>query len=93
MFWYSGVEKIIGGSQREERYDILAQRIKDIGQKLEDYWWYIIELRKFGPVPRSGLWLGFERMVQFCAEMNNIRDVIPYSRTPKMLIFKFLKRI
>ena len=77
-----GVGEIIGGSQREERYDVLAQRIKNSGQKPEDYWWYL-ELRKFGSVPHSGFGLGFERMVQFCTGMNNIRDVIPYPRTPK----------
>lgn len=77
-----GVGEIIGGSQREERFDVLSARIKDSGQKLEDYWWYL-DLRKFGTVPHAGFGLGFERLIQFCTGMHNIRDVIPYPRTPK----------
>lgn len=76
-----GVGEIIGGSQREERYERIFERIKSMGQNPEDYWWYL-ELRKFGTVPHAGFGLGFERMVQFCSGMNNIRDVIPYPRTP-----------
>jgi asparaginyl-tRNA synthetase len=75
------VGEIIGGSQREERLDILEQRIKDFGLSPEDYWWYT-DLRKFGSVPHAGFGLGFERIVQFCTGMANIRDVIPFPRTP-----------
>ena len=77
-----GVGEIIGGSQREERLDLLVDRIKNIGQNPEDYWWYL-DLRKFGTVPHAGFGLGFERMVQFCTGMQNIRDVIPFPRTPR----------
>ena len=77
-----GIGEIIGGSQREERYDVLARRIKEAGQEIEDYWWYL-DLRKFGTVPHAGFGLGFERLVQFCTGMQNIRDVIPFPRTPK----------
>jgi asparaginyl-tRNA synthetase len=77
-----GVGEIIGGSQREERLDMLVDRIKSIGQNPEDYWWYL-DLRRFGTVPHSGFGLGFERMVQFCTGMQNIRDVIPFPRTPR----------
>ena len=76
------VGEIIGGSQREERYDVLVERIKECGMDPEDYWWYL-ELRKFGTVPHSGFGLGLERMVQFVTGMQNIRDVIPFPRTPK----------
>jgi asparaginyl-tRNA synthetase len=75
------VGEIIGGSQREERLDILEQRIKDFGLSPEEYWWYT-DLRKFGSVPHAGFGLGFERIVQFCTGMANIRDVIPFPRTP-----------
>lgn len=76
-----GIGEIIGGSQREERYDKLYEKIKAMGQDPKDYYWYL-DLRKFGSVPHAGFGLGFERMVQFCSGMNNIRDVIPYPRTP-----------
>jgi asparaginyl-tRNA synthetase len=77
-----GIGEIIGGSQREERLDILTERIKEIGQPIENFWWYL-DLRKFGTVPHAGFGLGFERLVQFCTGMQNIRDVIPFPRTPK----------
>jgi asparaginyl-tRNA synthetase len=75
------VGEIIGGSQREERYDVLVQRMKDSGLNPDDYWWYL-DLRRFGTVPHAGFGLGLERMVQFVTGMTNIRDVIPFPRTP-----------
>ncbi len=75
------VGEIIGGSQREERDDVLTARIEATGMPLENYWWYR-DLRRFGTVPHAGFGLGFERMVQFCTGMQNIRDVIPFPRTP-----------
>ncbi|MCP4179464.1 MAG: asparagine--tRNA ligase [bacterium] len=77
-----GVGEIIGGSQREERYDVLIERIKELGQDPKDFWWYL-DLRKFGSVPHAGFGLGFGRMVQFCTGMQNIRDVVPFPRTPR----------
>jgi asparaginyl-tRNA synthetase len=77
-----GIGEIIGGSQREERLDVLTNRIIEVGQPIENYWWYL-DLRKFGTVPHAGFGLGFERLVQFCTGMQNIRDVIPFPRTPK----------
>ncbi len=74
--------EIIGGSQREENYDILLKRMKDKELDPEHYWWYL-DLRKFGSAPHSGFGLGFERLVQFVTGMENIRDVIPFPRTPK----------
>ena len=76
------VGEIIGGSQREERLDVLVARLQAAGLRPEDYWWYT-DLRRFGTVPHAGFGLGFERVVQFCTGMQNIRDVIPYPRTPK----------
>ncbi len=75
------VGEIIGGSQREDRLDVLCQRIRESGFEPDDYWWYC-DLRRFGSVPHAGFGLGFERMVQFCSGMHNIRDVIPFPRTP-----------
>ena len=74
--------EIIGGSQREENYDILLKRLKDSNLDPETYWWYL-DLRRFGSAPHSGFGLGFERLVQFVTGMENIRDVIPFPRTPK----------
>jgi asparaginyl-tRNA synthetase len=74
--------EIIGGSQREENYEVLLERMKDKDLNPEKYWWYL-DLRKFGSAPHSGFGLGFERMVQFVTGMDNIRDVIPFPRTPK----------
>jgi len=78
---FPGIGEIIGGSQREERYDVLKQRIQEVGIDKKDVWWYL-DTRKFGTAPHSGFGLGFERMVQFITGMNNIRDVIPFPRTP-----------
>ncbi len=75
------VGEIIGGSQREERYDVLLQRIRDAGLPEEPYWWYL-DLRKFGSAPHSGFGLGLERMVMYVTGMKNIRDVIPFYRVP-----------
>ncbi|HEY7350491.1 MAG TPA: asparagine--tRNA ligase [Ktedonobacterales bacterium] len=75
------IGEIIGGSQREERYDVLLRRIREMKLNEENYWWYL-ELRKFGAAPHSGFGLGFERMLMFVTGMKNIRDVIPFPRTP-----------
>ncbi len=75
------IGEIIGGSQREERLDILEQRIRTAGLDPKDYWWYL-DLRRYGTVPHAGFGLGFERLVQFMTGMSNIRDVIPFPRTP-----------
>lgn len=75
------VGEIIGGSQREDRLDLLEERIRQSNLDPADYWWYC-DLRRFGSVPHAGFGLGFERMVQFCSGMHNIRDVIPFPRTP-----------
>lgn len=80
------VGEIIGGSQREDRLDVLQARMKEQGLNLDDYWWYL-ELRKFGTVPHSGFGLGLERMVQAVTGMANIRDVIPFPRTPGSVEF------
>ena len=76
-----GVGEIIGGSQREERLDVLTTRMEESGLKAEDYWWYL-DLRRFGTVPHAGFGLGLERMVQYTTGMANIRDVIPFPRSP-----------
>ena len=76
-----GVGEIIGGSQREERLEVLLARMADQGLEAEDYWWYA-DLRRYGSVPHSGFGLGLERMVQYVTGMANIRDVIPFPRTP-----------
>ena len=80
------IGEIIGGSQREDDYDVLYSRIKDMGLDPKDYWWYL-ELRKFGTAPHSGFGLGFERLIQFVTGMTNIRDVIPFPRTPGNVAF------
>ncbi len=74
--------EIIGGSERENRHDVLLKKIQDMGLEAEDYWWYL-DLRKFGTVPHAGFGLGFERLVQYATGMANIRDVIPYARSAK----------
>ena len=81
-----GVGEIIGGSQREERYDVLKRRIEETGMTEEDYWWYM-ELRKYGGVVHSGYGLGFERIIMYMTGMSNIRDVLPFPRTPKTAEF------
>ena len=83
---FPGIGEIIGGSQREERLDVLQKRMSEMGIDEKELWWYL-DLRKYGTVPHSGFGLGFERMVMFCTGMSNIRDVIPYPRTPKNASF------
>ena len=80
------IGEIIGGSQREERYDVLLERLRQAGLDEKNYWWYL-DLRRYGTVPHSGFGLGFERTVQFITGMQNIRDVIPFPRTPKSAEF------
>ena len=81
-----GVGEIIGGSQREERYDVLKARIEETGMTAEDYWWYM-DLRKYGGVKHAGFGLGFERIIMYMTGMANIRDVLPFPRTPKTAEF------
>jgi asparaginyl-tRNA synthetase len=78
---FPGIGEIIGGSQREERYDRLKNRVNELGLPEKDLWWYL-ELRKFGSAPHSGFGLGFERLMLFVTGMTNIRDVIPFPRFP-----------
>lgn len=78
---FPGIGEMVGGSQREERLDVLKKKCADFGIHEEDLWWYL-ETRKFGTVPHAGFGLGFERMVMFVTGMTNIRDVIPFPRTP-----------
>mgnify|MGYP001827270099 CR=1 FL=1 len=78
---FPGIGEIVGGSQREERYDVLCQKIKELGIDESELDWYL-DTRRFGTAPHSGFGLGFERMIQFVTGMNNIRDVIPFPRTP-----------
>lgn len=77
-----GIGEIIGGSQREDNLEILQNKIKDLNMNEDDYWWYL-DLRKYGSVPHSGFGLGFERLIMYMTGMQNIRDVIPFPRTPK----------
>lgn len=77
-----GIGEIIGGSQREEDYDKLLKRIQELNMNIEDYWWYL-DLRKYGSVNHAGFGLGFERAIMYLTGMQNIRDVIPFPRTPK----------
>jgi asparaginyl-tRNA synthetase len=76
-----GIGEIVGGSQREERLDVLLANMKRHGLSLEDYGWYV-DTRKYGSVPHAGFGMGFERMLMFVTGMQNIRDVIPFARTP-----------
>jgi asparaginyl-tRNA synthetase len=80
------IGEIIGGSQREERLDLLEQRLLAQGLNPADYWWYL-DLRRYGTVPHAGFGLGFERLVQFMTGMTNIRDVIPFPRAPLTVEF------
>ncbi|HNV46217.1 MAG TPA: asparagine--tRNA ligase, partial [Spirochaetota bacterium] len=80
------IGEIIGGSEREDRYDVLLDRMRAAGLSAEDYWWYL-DTRRFGSVPHAGFGLGFERTVQFVTGMQNIRDVIPFPRTPGSAAF------
>ncbi len=77
-----GIGELCGASEREERYDVLLSRIHELGLNEKDYWWYL-NLRKFGSVKHSGFGLGFDRLVMYVTGMQNIRDVIPFPRTPK----------
>ena len=79
---FPGIGEIVGGSQREERYEILHKKCEEFGIHPEELWWYM-DTRKFGTVPHAGFGLGFERMVMFVTGMSNIRDVIPFPRTPQ----------
>jgi asparaginyl-tRNA synthetase len=79
---FPGIGEIVGGSQREERFDVLREKINTLGIDEKELWWYL-DLRKFGTAVHSGFGLGFERMVQFATGMSNIRDVIPFPRTPQ----------
>jgi len=81
-----GVGEIIGGSQREDRLEVLHDKIVKAGLNPEDYWWYL-ELRKWGSCPHAGFGCGFERLVRFTTGMENIRDVIPFPRAPKLADF------
>ena len=78
---FPGIGEMVGGSQREERLDVLEQKIKALGIPQEDLNWYL-DLRRFGTAVHSGFGLGFERLVMFTTGMSNIRDVIPFPRTP-----------
>ncbi len=77
-----GIGEIIGGSQREENFEKLEKRMNDLGLNKDDYWWYL-DLRRFGSVDHAGFGLGFERLIMYITGMQNIRDVIPFPRTPK----------
>ena len=77
-----GIGEIVWGSQREDRLDVLTQKIIENWMKPEDYWWYL-ELRKWGSVPHAGFGVGFERLIMYVTGMENIRDVLPFPRTPK----------
>ena len=81
-----GVGEIIGGSQREERLDVLTARMAELGLDEKDYWWYL-DLRKYGGVKHAGYGLGFERIIMYLTGMGNIRDVLPFPRTPKTAEF------
>ncbi|MBI5614728.1 MAG: asparagine--tRNA ligase [Gammaproteobacteria bacterium] len=80
------IGELVGGSQREERHDVLETRIRELGFEPADYWWYL-DTRKFGTAPHAGFGLGFERLLMFVTGVGNIRDVIPFPRTPKHLEF------
>ncbi|WP_428265341.1 asparagine--tRNA ligase [Haliangium sp.] len=81
-----GIGEIIGGSQREERLDVLDRRIDEVGLPKDEYWWYR-DLRRYGTVPHAGFGLGFERAIQYATGVENIRDVIPFPRTPRQADF------
>ena len=83
---FPGIGEIVGGSQREERYDMLMEKVKKMGMNEKELWWYL-DTRRFGTAPHSGFGLGFERLVQFVTGMGNIRDVIPFPRYPQSAEF------
>jgi asparaginyl-tRNA synthetase len=80
------IGELVGGSRREDRLDVLEARIRERGQNPEDYWWYL-DLRRFGSVPHAGFGMGFERLLMMLTGIGNIRDVIPFPRTPGQLEF------
>jgi asparaginyl-tRNA synthetase len=80
------IGEIIGGSQREERLEVIEARMDAMGMERETYWWYL-ESRQFGTVPHSGFGLGFERLLMLVTGISNIRDVIPFPRTPGSIDF------
>ena len=77
-----GVGELCGGSQREERLDVLTARIEELHMKPEDYWWYL-ELRKYGTCEHAGFGMGFERLIMYLTGIANIRDVLPFPRTTR----------
>jgi asparaginyl-tRNA synthetase len=80
------IGELIGGSQREDRYDVLVKKIQDLGMDIKNYEWYL-DSRKYGTVPHAGFGLGFERMMMLVTGITNIRDTIPFPRTPKSVAF------
>uniref|UniRef100_A0A7S3MSN6 Aminoacyl-tRNA synthetase class II (D/K/N) domain-containing protein n=1 Tax=Anophryoides haemophila TaxID=46462 RepID=A0A7S3MSN6_9CILI len=74
-----GIGELVGGAQREERLDVLKNKIAELGLEEKDYWWYL-ELRKYGTVPHCGFGLGFERLVMLATGAQNVKDVIPFPR-------------
>jgi asparaginyl-tRNA synthetase len=80
------IGELVGGSAREERLDMLSRRMEELGMPQEEYWWYL-DLRRFGTVPHAGFGMGFERLLMLITGVSNIRDVIPFPRTPKHLEF------
>jgi asparaginyl-tRNA synthetase len=83
---FPGIGEIVGGSQREERIEVLKEKIKNLNIDEKELWWYL-DTRKFGTAVHSGFGLGFERLVLFATGMSNIRDVIPFPRTPQNASF------
>ena len=81
-----GIGELIGGSQREERLDVLEKRMDEMGLSKQGYWWYL-DSRRYGSVPHSGFGLGFERFLMLITGISNIRDVIPFPRTPGSIVF------
>ena len=81
-----GLGEIIGGSEREDNLAALETRMNELGLDMKNYWWYL-DLRRYGSVPHSGFGLGFDRLLLYVTGMANIRDVIPYPRTPKSAEF------
>ena len=81
-----GIGEIVGGSQREERYDVLVNRMDELGMKKEGLEWYL-DLRRYGGVPHAGFGIGFERLLMYITGMQNIRDVLPFPRTPNNLLY------
>lgn len=83
---FPGIGEIVGASEREDSYEILASRLVESGLKIEDYSWYL-DLRKYGSVPHGGFGIGFERFLMYLTGVENIRDTIPFPRTPGKLEF------